>query len=109
MSIENNGNIVHIELEALERESREYYIVDDTVILSVAKGDTVEAKQIIAKSKETKQKIQVSHPGRVTKITDTTITIEDLVPEHISYESPIGRNVLVREGDIVKIGAKLTE
>lgn len=76
---------------------------------TVAKGDTVEAKQIIAKSKESKQKIQATHAGRVTKVTDDVIVIEDLVAERVTFEVPAGRNILVREDDTVKIGTKLTE
>lgn len=77
--------------------------------LTIAKGDTVEARQIIGKSKESKQKIQTTHAGRVTKITTDVITIEDLIPEQIAYEIPASRNILVTEGATVKLGAKLTE
>ena len=77
--------------------------------VSVAKGDTVEAKQIIAKSKESKTKIQTSHAGRVTKVTKDIIVLEDLIPERVNYEIPAGRNILVRAGDTVKLGTKLTE
>ena len=76
---------------------------------TVAKGDTVEPKQIIAKSKETRGKIQTTHAGRVTKLTDTTITVEDLIPETVEFDVPTGRTILIRENDIVKTGTKLTE
>jgi DNA-directed RNA polymerase subunit beta' len=76
---------------------------------TVAKGDTVEPKQIIAKSKETRGKIQTTHAGRVVKITDTTISVEDLIPEKVSFSVPTGRTILAREGALVKTGAKLTE
>ncbi len=82
---------------------------DETAKPIVAKGDTVEAKEIIAKSKESKQKVQATHAGRVVKVTDNVITIEDLVPEKTIHEAPTGRNILVKEGDKVKIGSKLTE
>lgn len=75
----------------------------------VAKGDNVEEKQIISKSKESKQKIQALKAGKVTKIQDATIVIEDLIPESVTYTVPAGRNLLVKEGDTVKIGEKLTE
>jgi hypothetical protein len=45
----------------------------------------------------------------VVKVTDDVITIEDLVPEVAVYVAPAGRNILVKEGDTVKIGSKLTE
>ncbi len=109
VSIESEGNIVHIEMEAHERQIREYYFSDESMAPTVAKGDTVEVKQIIAKSKESKQKVQATHAGRITKITENTITIEDLVPERVIYETPTGRNLRVKEGDKIKIGSKLTE
>lgn len=43
------------------------------------------------------------------KVTDSIITIEDLVPEVVEYAAPAGRNLRVKEDDVVKIGAKLTE
>lgn len=109
ISVESEGNITTVTIEALEQNIREYYTLDETMKPTILKGDTVEAKQIIAKSKETKQKIQTTHSGRVVKLTDDVITIEDLVAERITFEVPAGRNILVRENDIVKIGAKLTE
>ncbi len=109
VSIEAEGATTHVELEALEKQVREYYITDETMKSIVAKGDTVEAKQIIAKSKETRGKLQSSHPGRVIKLTDTTITIEDLIPETVEFDVPTGRTILIRENDVVKTGTKLTE
>lgn len=84
-------------------------MTDDSMKPGVAKGDTVEVKQIIAKSKESKQKVQVTHAGRVLKVTDDMVAIEDLIPEKVIYELPTGRNILIKEDDIVKIGSKLTE
>lgn len=66
-------------------------------------------KQIIAKGKESKQKIQTLQAGRVVKVTDDVIVIEDLAPEVVEYIAPAGRNLLIAEGDVVKIGQKLTE
>lgn len=43
------------------------------------------------------------------KVTDDVITIEDLAPEVVEYTAPAGRNLLAKEGDTVKIGAKITE
>lgn len=45
--IESEGSTVHLELEANEKQIRDYYISDETMKLTVAKGDTVEVKQII--------------------------------------------------------------
>ncbi len=43
------------------------------------------------------------------KVTDEIITIEDLAPEVVEYSAPAGRNLLIKEDAIVKIGAKLIE
>jgi len=43
------------------------------------------------------------------RVDDNVILIEDLTPERIQYEIPAGRNILVKAGDSVKTGAKLTE
>jgi DNA-directed RNA polymerase subunit beta' len=69
----------------------------------------VEEKQIIAKSKESKQKIQTTKAGRVIKIQDALIVIEDTIAESVVHTVPAGRNLLVKEGDITKTGTKLTE
>ena len=107
--IEKEGGEVKIGLEALGKQAREYYTGDVEMNILVKKGDTVEIKQIIAKGKESKQKIQAIQPGRVVKVTDEVITIEDLAPEVVEYSAPAGRNLLVKEDDIVKIGSKLIE
>ena len=109
LDIESEGSEVTITFEALDKQSREYYVTDSTMTLMVKKGDTVEEKQIIAKSKETRQKIQVSHAGRVVKVTDDMVVIEDLIPEVRTFVIPTGRNILVKVGDMVKIGSKVTE
>lgn len=98
-----------ITLRATEKQSREYYISDSSLAPLVKKGDMVEEKQIVAKSKESRQKIQTVQAGRVTKLTEDVIVIEDLEPEVVAYSVPAGRNLLVKEGETVKIGAKLTE
>ncbi len=42
-------------------------------------------------------------------MTDTVITIEDLIPETVTFSIPTGRNLLVKVGSMPKIGTKLTE
>lgn len=108
-NIEKEGSEVKITLEALEKQVREYYIGEVEMNILVKKGDTVELKQIIAKWKESKQKIQAIQPGHVVKVTDDVIIIEDLVPEVVEYSAPAGRNLRVKEEDTVKIGTKLIE
>jgi len=101
-SIETEGINKILTLVALEKEVREYYITDETMSVSVKKGDTVEEKQIIARSKESKQKLNALKAGRVIKVTDTVISVEDLVPETASFEVSVKLNLLVNVGDIVE-------
>lgn len=108
-NIETEWSETTLSLIAEELSLREYYIIDETMVVSVKKWDTVEEKQIIAKSKETKQKLSALRAGRVTKITDTTITIEDLEPETASFAVPAGYNIQVKKGDTVDRGERLTE
>ena len=108
-SIEKEGGEVKITLEALGKQMREYYTGEVEMNILVKKSDTVEMKQIIAKGKESKQKIQTLQAGRVVKVTDDVIVIEDLAPEVVEYIAPAGRNLLIGEGDTVKIGQKMTE
>lgn len=84
-------------------------MTNETMTASVKKGDNVEEKQIIARSKESKQKIQTVKAGTVTKVGDGVILVKDLVAETVTFQIPLGRNILVREGDTVKLGAKITE
>ncbi len=109
MDIESEGSEVTLTMEALDKGVREYYISDPSMVPLMKKWDTVEEKQIIAKSKESRQKIQVTHAGRIIKMTDTVVTIEDLVPETVTFSIPTGRNLLVKVGSMPKIGTKLTE
>ena len=109
IDVESEGSEVTLTFEALDKQTREYYVTDSTMAFMVKKGDTVEEKQIIAKSKESRQKIQVGHAGRVMKVTDDMIVIEDLIPEIRSFIIPAGRNILAKTGDVMRIGAKLTE
>lgn len=107
--IEKEGSITTIHLRATERTTREYYISDETMVVSVKKWDMVDEKQVIAKSKETKQKLTASRSGRVTKINEFMISIEDNDYETSSFEIPAGYTVLVSEGTTVQAWDKLTE
>mgnify|MGYP000712853955 CR=1 FL=1 len=108
-SIEHMNAYLDVTIEATNLELREYYLLDETMIPTIKKGDTVEEKQIVARSKETRQKIQVTKAGIVMKIDNGVISVRDLNPEVVTYQVPHGRNVLVKEGDAVKTGMKLTE
>lgn len=95
IDIDVDGSTSTIELEAIEKAVREYYIIEDNMNAVVNKGDIVEVKQIIAKMEGSRQRLQASHAGRVIQVTKDVIIIEDLVPEHRSFEVHAGRNLTV--------------
>ncbi len=109
LSLEVEGSNTVVELEATERAVREYYTVDPLMKAIVNKGDTVAEKQVIAKFEGSRNRIQASHAGRVLSVTDDVIVIEDLIPERKTFELPAGRRVIISKGDILEVGAKLTE
>lgn len=108
-SIETEGSTIEITLEATEKKKREYYIIDSEMKPIVSKGDTVDPKQVLAKMKGSRTRVQATHAGRVTKISDMIIEVEDLAPEVLVSTVPAGRKILVSEGEILKVGSKLTE
>ncbi len=84
-------------IQAHELASKDYYLTDDSYVAQVKKGDTVTAKQILAKSKESKVKITAEQEGVVTKIENGVITIRDEEPQTREYTVESGRNLLVKE------------
>lgn len=109
VSIEVEGSTTLIELEATEKAVRDYYTIDPLMQAVVSKGDTVDAKQVLAKFKGSRARVQSTHAGRVVQVTDDVISIEDLAPEKISFEVPAGRRVIVEKGQTLYAGQKLTE
>ena len=98
-----------ITLQANRIESYQHYFADESFKSTVKVGDKVLFKQVIAKSKESKQKVNALHDGIVKKIDALCITIEDEAPRTIEYRTDASRNLVVTEGDKVRLGKKLTE
>jgi DNA-directed RNA polymerase subunit beta' len=107
--IQHEGKNVVVTIQAHELQSKDYYLPDDSFVPQVKKGDKVTEKQILAKSKESKIKLNAEQEGVVTKIENGVITIRDEEPQTREYTVESGRNLLVQEGNIVQIGDKLTE
>lgn len=108
-AIETEGSTTTVSLKATEKAVREYYTIEADMKAAVSKGDTVEAKQVLAKMAGSRQRVQATHAGRVLQVTDNVIVIEDLSPEEVSYDIVAGRHLTVSKGDTVKMGSKLTE
>lgn len=109
IAIDIEGSTTTITLQSTERATREYYTIDPMMKAVVSKGDTIEAKQVLAKFEGSRARVQSTHAGRVIQVTDDIIVIEDLDPEQKTFEIPAGRRVIVSKGDILDVGAKLTE
>ena len=107
--IRYEGRTVTITLQANTIESYEHYLADEHFKPTVKIGDKVLAKQILAKSKETKLKVNALHDGIVRRIDTNIIVIEDESPRTIEYAVDASKNLLVVEKDHVRMGDKLIE
>lgn len=72
-------------------------------------GDKVLTKQVLAKSKETKAKVQATHDGIVRRIDTNIIVIEDEAPRTIEYIVDATKNLIVTTGAALRVGEKITE
>jgi len=107
--IQHEGKNVVVTIQAHELATKDYYVPDDSYVIQVKKGDKITEKQILAKSKESKVKVNAEQCGVVIKIENGVISIRDEEPQTREYMVESGRNLLVQEGDSVQIGDKLTE
>lgn len=108
-SVRYEGKELAITLQASKVESYEHYLADETYKPTIKVGDKVLFKQVIAKSKGTKGKVTALHDGIVKKVDAFCIVIEDEAPRTVEYKTDVSRNLLVTEGEKVRIGQKLTE
>ncbi|NDK08161.1 DNA-directed RNA polymerase subunit beta' [Candidatus Gracilibacteria bacterium] len=102
----DNGSTVKITAKDLQEE--EYYFGDDYEIL-VKDGQEVKQKQLLARSTKSKQKIVSEYNGIVKKAMTGMIIVKDKDKRIFEYKFEIGRNVLIENGDKVKIGQKLVD
>lgn len=107
--IHHEGKNVIVTIQAHELVTKDYYLPDESYVAQVKKGDRVTEKQLLAKSKESKVKVNAEQGGVVAKIENGVISIRDEEPQTREYTVEAGRNLLVQEGNIVQIGDKLTE
>ncbi len=74
---------------------------------AVKNGDVIKPKQAVATAID-KKAVRTNVGGRV-KIKGKTITVTSLEPVTVSYTASPDINVIVNGGDMVEIGAKLTD
>ncbi len=69
----------------------------------------MKAKQIIARNKKEKQRVLAGFAGEVKKSSLGMIVIKDTEKRVYEYRFDLGRTILVKSGEAVKIAQKLTE
>lgn len=99
-------NLVKVTSETLLED--EYYYWDDFALL-VKEWQEVKEKQIIAKSNVDKQKIVSSNAWVVKKAANGVIVIKDTDKRVCEYEVEFGNTIIIKNGDYVTKGKKLTE
>ena len=103
---DDSGAVVRVTAHNLEEE--EYYFTDDFE-LAVKEGQQIKAKQILARNKKEKQRITANFAGEVKKISNGMMVIADTEKRVYEYSFDLGRTLLVKSGDEVKIAQKITE
>lgn len=104
---QTNSNII-VRVTADSLETIEYYYEDE--FESVVKvGQIVKAKQIIAKSKTDKQKLNATYAWEVIKCLDNFIEIKDTEKRVYEYVFDLGRRILVKDSDKIKKWQKITD
>ena len=86
----------------------EYYF-DEHFDVAVKVWKDIKAKQILARSTTDKQKVVSKFAGVVTKIKKWVILIKDKVPREFEYVFDLGKNLLVKDWENVKLWQKITE
>ena len=89
-------------------EVDEYYYTEKFEV-AVKVGQEVKAKQIIARNKAEKQRLTSAFAGRVTKVENGVIEISDIEPRVYEYSFDLWTTILVKDGDTIIKGQKLTQ
>lgn len=108
-SIKTAEKEINITFVANSLESKEYYIPDSTYKVLVKKWDKVEEKQVLAKSADGKNKITSVLSWKVDKLDENMIVVKDIDFQSFTFAVEFGKNILVKEWDVVSIWDKITE
>ncbi len=107
VEVEQTESNIIVRVTAEELVKDEYYF-DDHFDVAVKVGQAIKKKQIIARSNKFKQKLTAKFAWEVKKIEDWLLVIKDVEPRVFEYSFDMGTNLLVKDGDKVKLGQKLT-
>jgi DNA-directed RNA polymerase subunit beta' len=107
VSIENTSSGILVKVEAEELITDEYYF-DEYYDVAVKVWAEVKKKQIIARSNKDKSKIISNFAWVVSKIEEGIITVSDKTPRVFEYNFPVGKNIIPKDGDKIKVWEKIT-
>ena len=99
-------SITHVTAQELMEE--EYYF-EEHFDVAVKVGQEIKVKQILARSNKDKQKITSRFAWEVKSISEWCIVIVDKENRSFEYSFDIWKTVIVKEGDSVKKGQKITD
>lgn len=108
VQIEQVDSTIVVRIIAEDLYNEEYYHEDNFDVV-VKVGQTIKAKQVLAKSNIDKQKIVSLFAWEVKKIEEWVIIVRDLETRVYEYTFDLGRRILVKEGQKVTKWQKITE
>jgi len=108
VTIDHDNSGATVKVTAHELVEEEYYFGEDFE-LAVKEGQQVKAKQILARNKKEKQRITSNFAWEVKRASNGMIVIKDVEKRVYEYNFDLGRTILVKSGDTVKIAQKITE
>jgi len=108
VQIEQVDSTIVVRVIAEDLYNEEYYHEDNFDVV-VKVGQTIKAKQVLAKSNIDKQKIVSLFAWEVKKIEEWVIIVRDLETRVYEYSFDLGRRILVKEGQKVTKWQKITE
>ncbi len=108
VDIEHADGKVIVSVTAHDLEEEEYYFGENYEI-AVKEGQTIKAKQILARNKKEKSRITANFAGEVKKVAAGMIVIKDTEKRRYEYSFDLGKTILVKSGETVKVAQKLTD
>ena len=107
VEVNNIEDTTVVKVVANELEVDEYYYSEKFEV-AVKVGQEVKAKQIIARNKAERQRLTSKFAGKVTKVENGVIEISDVEPRVYEYSFDLWTTILVKDGDTIEKGQKLT-
>ena len=107
VSLQQKDNKIEISIISKEPIEEEYELTSN-MIPAVKKGDKIKAKTVIAKAEDSKATVKAAENGVVKEVADNRIVTVSEGPVEKIYKVPQGKNVIVKDGDVIKKGTALT-